>query len=122
VIVTDVEVPTGKVVTVKVFEVCPAGTVTFEGTAAAPVFELVRPTTAPPEGAALVRVTVPVEEVPPRTLVGETESDEIGLGGASRKPGMTRSASTRMPTFAEFDTFIIRLLPLSQRGSLVQPC
>ena len=104
---TDVDRPTGEVVTGNVFDVCPASTVTFACTVAADVFELVRVTTAPPEGATLARVTVPVEELPPRTLVGESESDEIGLGGAGRNWGAARKANTRRPTFAAGDTFII---------------
>jgi len=119
VIVTDVEAPTGEVVTVKVFEVSPAGTVTFAGTVAALVFELVRETTAPPEGAALARVTVPVEELPPSTLVGERESDEIGLGGAGKNSGMARKAITRRPIAATRG--LIMAPPLADPRRLVVP-
>ena len=48
----------------KVVLVLPAGTVTLAGTVAAAVLPLVSVTTAPPEGAASFKVTVPVEDVP----------------------------------------------------------
>jgi hypothetical protein len=48
----------------------PAGTVTEVGTVAAAVLLPVNETTAPPVGAAPLIVAVPVEEVPPVTLVG----------------------------------------------------
>ena len=62
-IVTEVEVVTAVVVTVKLALVAPAGTVTLAGTEVAVEFsESV--TTDPPAGAAALRVTVPVEDVP----------------------------------------------------------
>jgi len=57
------------VVTVKVAVVAPAATVTLAGTVAAAVLLLDKPTDRPPVGAALPRVTVPVDEVPPITEV-----------------------------------------------------
>ena len=48
----------------------PAGTVTLAGTVAAAVLLLARVTTAPPAGAAPVRVAVPVDGLPPWTDVG----------------------------------------------------
>ena len=63
-------VATVKVFTVKVLEVALAPIVTLAGTVAAVVLLLVRVTTAPPGGAAPVRVTVPVLVVPPTTLEG----------------------------------------------------
>jgi hypothetical protein len=42
---------------------------------AADVLLLLRLTESPPEAAALVRVTVPVEAVPPDTVVGDTDTD-----------------------------------------------
>jgi len=64
------------VVTVNVAEVFPAATVTLVGTVAADVLLLVRVTTAPPVGAAPLRVTVPVEGLPPVTLLGFSETDD----------------------------------------------
>jgi hypothetical protein len=47
-----------------------AATVTFVGTLAAPGLLLDRFTTAPLAGAGPVKITVPVDEVPPITVVG----------------------------------------------------
>jgi len=61
-------------VIVKVADVAPAGTVTEAGTCAS-ADELASDTTNPPAGAGPVRVTVPVEEVPPVTVVGLSDSE-----------------------------------------------
>src|SRR3989442_7226779 len=74
--VTVVEEPTGLVLTVKDALVPPAGTVTLDGTVAAPVLLLDRLTTAPPLGAAALSVTVPVEALPPVTVDGLRVSEE----------------------------------------------
>jgi hypothetical protein len=59
------------VVTSKVAVVAPAGTVTYGCNWAAPSFELVIRTAAPPAGAGLSKVTVPVEAAsPPTTAAG----------------------------------------------------
>ena len=73
---TVVEAATALVLTVNVALVAPAATVTLDGTLAAVVLLLESVTTAPPEGAAPLNVTVPVEEFPPVTLVGFTETEE----------------------------------------------
>ena len=76
------------VFTVKVALVLPAGTVTLEGTLAAPLL-LESVTCAPPAGAPPLSVTVPVEELPPATLVGFSPSEaSVGGGGAA---GVTAS-------------------------------
>jgi hypothetical protein len=73
---TDVVVDaTPKVVTVKVADVLPAGTVTLFGTVAAAVLLLERVTTEPPVGAATLSRTVPVELFPPTTEVGLNVND-----------------------------------------------
>ena len=78
--VTVVAVVTVVVVIEKVALVAPAATVTLAGTVAA--VELPdNVTTAPPVGAALVNVTVPVEEAGPTTLVGFTVTEDR-LGAA----------------------------------------
>src|SRR5687767_8801796 len=100
----------------KVAELRPAGTVTFGGTVTALAFDLVRPTTAPPEGAGLPRVTVPVEEPPPSTLVGERDTDEIGLGGAGRRSGTNRDASMKRPAAATRG--LVMRPPLERNSSL----
>jgi hypothetical protein len=61
--VTEVCVLTPLVDAVKLVLACPPGTVTLVGTETA-AFELVRLTAVPPDGAAAVRVTAPVEEAP----------------------------------------------------------
>ncbi len=70
------------VFTVKVALLLPAGTVTLEGTLAAPLL-LESITCAPPAGAGPLNVTVPVEDCrPPTTLVGFNVSEEtVGRGG-----------------------------------------
>src|SRR5205823_10371351 len=82
-IVTDVDAPTETVLTVNVALVAPAATVTLAGTVAAPVLLLVSVTTAPPEGAALVSVTAPWDELPPTTLAGLSANEErLAAAGA----------------------------------------
>ncbi len=71
--VTGVEAVSVVVLTVNVPLVYPAMTVTLDGTVAADAL-LERLTTAPPLGAAPLRVTVPVDEDPPLTLVGLSAS------------------------------------------------
>src|SRR3981189_2172475 len=73
---TVVEAATALVLTVNVAVVAPAATVTLDGTLAAVVLLLESVTTAPPEGAAPLNVTVPVEQFPPVTLAGFSESEE----------------------------------------------
>ena len=71
--VTAVWLETADVVTVNVLLDAPALTVTLPGTdAAAELSDSV--TIAPPAGAGALRVTVPVEDEPPDTAVGLTES------------------------------------------------
>ncbi len=80
---TEVDDDTGLVLTVKVPLVAPAGTITLEGTVAAPVLLLESRTWAPPAGAGPFSVTVPVEDcTPPITLVGLSVSEET-VGGVT---------------------------------------
>ena len=81
---TDVDVPTGVVLTAKVAVVAPAETVTPAGTVATLVLLLESETSAPLLGAGSLSVTVPVEELPPVTLVGLTLSEaSVGAGGVT---------------------------------------
>jgi len=57
-------------VAVNVAVLAPAGTATVAGRVAMAAFELLKLTTAPPEGALLLKVTVPWEELPPITDAG----------------------------------------------------
>jgi len=75
VIVAFVVDATPVVETVKVAVDAPARTVTLAGTVATVKLEP-RVITKPPAGATALIVTVPVEEFPPRTEVGESESPE----------------------------------------------
>ena len=83
-IVTEAETRTTEVLTANVALVAPAGTVTLEGTLAAPLF-LASAICAPPAGAGPLSVTVPVEDsTPPITLVGLSVSEErVGSGGGT---------------------------------------
>ena len=76
---TAVEAATALVVAVNVALVALAGTVTLPGTVAAELL-LDSVTGAPPPGAGPFSVTVPVELLPPVTVVGLTLS-ELGMGG-----------------------------------------
>lgn len=76
VIVTGVDDDTDDVVTVNVRLVLPAETVTLGGTVATGVLLLDSDTTVPPEGAALVSVTVPCALLPPATVAGLSEIAE----------------------------------------------
>jgi hypothetical protein len=88
--VTDVDVATAIVVSVKVALVAPAGMVTPEGTLAVALL-LESATRAPPLGAGPFSVTVPVgDDVAPVTLVGFMTNAE-GTGGS------TVSVAVRVP-------------------------
>ncbi len=67
---------------VNVALVLPPGTVTVAGTLATAELLLLRDTTAPPLGAGPLNVTVPVDVLPPRTLVGVRVS-ELSVGRAA---------------------------------------
>jgi len=68
--VTAVLFATANVVTVKLAEVCPPGTLTMPGTVAADELLVARVTEIPPVAAGELRKTVPVALVPPGTVVG----------------------------------------------------
>src|SRR6266446_3389425 len=98
--VAVVEAATALVLTVNVALLAPAATVTLEGTLAAVVLLLASTTCAPPAGAGPLSVTVPVEEFPPVTLVGFSESEERETDAAaeedsskSRTAGLAPSAA-----------------------------
>jgi hypothetical protein len=74
-IVTDLVAVTGVVVIAKLADRMLAGTVTVEGTVAKLVLLLPKLTVAPTDGAGPVRVTVPIDCVPPCTDVGFKERE-----------------------------------------------
>ena len=93
--VAVVDAVTALVVTVKLALVAPAATVTLAGTVAA-VELLESVTTAPPLGAAALKVTVPVEEAPPTTLVGFRLTAE-SVGGPAAAGSTISTALRVMP-------------------------
>src|SRR3989442_8311499 len=78
--VAEVDAATALVVTVNGALVAPAGTVTLAGTIGAAVLSLDSVPCAPPAGAGPSRVAVPVELLPPVTVVGFTPSEERRTG------------------------------------------
>ena len=78
-IVVFVVLRTGFVVTVKFAAVAPASTVTLGGTVAAAVLLLESWMVIPVDGAAPLRVTVPVDGLPPTTFDGfNFNEDNVG--------------------------------------------
>jgi hypothetical protein len=86
-IVTAVEAVTGWLEMVKVAVLAPAATRTLAGTVAAAVLLLDRVTVRPPVGAAPVSVTVPVDVLPPITVVGLTVRFD-NVGGFTVRPAV----------------------------------
>ena len=78
--VTEVLDELADVVTMKVAELLPGGTVTLAGTLATEGLLLDSATTVPPAGAGPLSATVPVEELPALTVEGESVNDD-GTGG-----------------------------------------
>src|SRR5260370_34804121 len=79
--VTDVLAETANVITLKLAEFCPAGTLTMPGTCAADELLVASVTEIPPEGEGALKKTVPVALVPPATLAGLIVMD-CSNGGA----------------------------------------
>jgi hypothetical protein len=97
--VADEVVVTDVVATAKLALVAPPGTVTLAGDAAADELSD-KETTTPPPGAAAFKVTVPVEALPPTTVVGLSDravSATVGGGGGGGAPdGLTVSVADRV--------------------------
>jgi hypothetical protein len=89
------------VVTAKVALVDPAGTVMLAGTVAAAVLLLDNETVRPSDGAAEVRVMVPVAELPPTTVVGLRPSAESDAedGALTVQPDNLAEAAVADPSF-----------------------
>ena len=98
----DVVAATAVVVTAKVVLVAPADIVTLVASVAAAVL-LDRATTAPPVGAAAVKVTVPVAALPPTMLVGLTDTADKLATAVVAAWGVNRRVAENGPdTPAEF--------------------
>src|SRR5206468_11104086 len=80
-IVTAIGAATGLVEIVNAALVAPAGTVTLAGTVATARSLLESGISAPPAGAAALRVTVPIEAAPPVTLMGLRFNEESVVAG-----------------------------------------
>jgi len=110
-ITTAFAAATGAVMMVKPALVSPGSTVTLTGPVAMAAFALARVTTAPPLGAALVKVTVPCDRSPPVTLVGLTDTAATvdRLGGGNGRGGCTVSVALRVvpPKVAERSTAFV---------------
>src|SRR5437879_3691734 len=91
------------VLTVKDTLLAPAGTITLEGPVAAVVLRLESATCAPPEGAGPLKVTVPVEEFPPVTLVGFSETEERVTDAAAAEDN-SKSNTAGLGSFSETAT------------------
>lgn len=109
VIVTFVFVATVNVVTGKVVDEAPAGTVTFAGTVAADVFELVNVTTVPPGTPTPFSVMVAVDVEDPKAVDGARAS-ESGIG----TPEVVRTAVRLKPAFVA----VIVVVPVVVVGSV----
>ena len=97
-ILTEVELLTLLVETVKVALWAPAGTVTLAGTVATPVLLLVNVTTVPPGGATSSSDTVPCEVLPPWTEVGSSAKRPTPTGEGA---GFTLSVADSVALPAE---------------------
>src|SRR2546425_6469048 len=107
--VADVGAVTALVLTVNVTLVAPTGTVTLAGTVAAELL-LDSETCAPPAGAGPSSVAVPVELLPPVTVVGFTPSEErrTGCGFTVRVAGrVTPLYTAEMVTGVDAATVLV---------------
>jgi hypothetical protein len=89
-------VATGEVVTAKVAEVAFAGIVMLAGTVAIVLSLVLSTTVAPDEGAGPLKVTVPVDELPPSTDVGLKVTELTRTELATEKL-MTKSSGLALP-------------------------
>jgi len=93
--------------TENVAAVAPAATVTLAGTVAT-LLALERVTTAPPDAAAPVRVTVPVDGFPPTTVAGLKLTALSVVGATLVKVVRTAIQSRKKSLDVELDTSITR--------------
>jgi hypothetical protein len=118
--VSEALVNTGLVVTVNVAVIALAGTVTLAGTWAAEVLLLERLTTAPPLGAGLLSVTVAVDDVAPRTVVGFSVREVRVAAGV-----IVIFEDTVLPPYvADIATIVVEVTTLvfTVNVAVVEPC
>lgn len=118
VMVTDVLLPTANVVTVKLAEVCPPGTLTMPGTVATARLLVASVTEIPPAGAGALKNTVPVALVPPRILVGVIVIDWSRGGAFGSGLTLTKIDLVTPPAVAK--TFPPVGKPLTELVSMVK--
>jgi hypothetical protein len=119
-IVTLLVLRTALVATEKVAVVAPGGTVTLDGTVATFVLLLKSWTGIPVDGAALLRVTVPVDELPPTTVDGFKLNDSNAGAGVTVNAAifvMPLNAADMLATVGEVTDFVPIL-----KLALVAPC
>ena len=104
--VTVVDEATALVLTANVALAAPAATVRLEGTLAAPLL-LESATCAPPVGAGPLNVTVPVEEFPPATLVGFSESEEREREEDAGTEDSSKTKTAGLGSFCEMATNLV---------------
>jgi hypothetical protein len=111
-------------VTVKFALVAPAGTVTVAGTVATVVSPADSCTTAPPDGAAPLSVTVPVDVAPPAMVDGVNANDETAGMASAGGP----IASARFCELAPYDAVTVTavdaaavLLATKANDAVVEP-
>jgi hypothetical protein len=97
-ILTEVELLTLLVETVKLALWAPARTVTLAGTLATPVLLLASVTTVPPDGATSTSDTVPCDVLPPLTEVGLSANEAMVTGDGA---GFTLSVADSVALPAE---------------------
>src|ERR671915_1189587 len=102
--------------------VAPAGTVRLAGTVVA--LELAdSETAAPPEGASSFNVTVPVDELPPTTLVGLSETVDIATGTTvTTEKRVVSTCVAESPTLVvveEVNVEIVKLPLVSPAGIVI---
>ena len=78
--VTTIFANVGFVCAVNCTDLEPAGTVTLVGTVTRAVLLLERRTTTPPAGAGPLSMTVPLDELPPLTVLGDRVNEDKAGG------------------------------------------
>jgi hypothetical protein len=117
--VTDIAVVTVPVITENVVDVEPCGTVTDAGILAAAELELKSDTSAPPDPAAKVRLTVAVPDWPPTIVVGLIE--RLLSAGAGSTVTPTVLVTLAYEAVKLTDVGVVTLLVVSENAADVEP-